>query len=82
MNPARSLAPAIFAGGKALATVWIYWIGPLLGATLGAVVYEALRGGEEYALQIPAGILEELKQVTQPESNRQQPTSNMRKEQQ
>lgn len=82
MNPARSLAPALFAGGKALATVWIYWLGPLLGATLGAVVYEALRGGEEYALAIPAGIWEELKQVTQPENNPQQSTSNVRKEQQ
>ena len=42
MNPARSLAPAYSAGGKALVDVWIYWVGPLVGAMLGAVVYEVL----------------------------------------
>src|SRR5436309_5645350 len=34
MNPARSLAPAIFAGGTALATLWLYFVGPLIGAAL------------------------------------------------
>src|SRR5581483_3111339 len=28
MNPARSLAPALFAGGSSLAVVWIYFVGP------------------------------------------------------
>src|SRR5438093_6990793 len=32
MNPARSLGPALFAGGSALASVWIYLVGPFLGA--------------------------------------------------
>lgn len=56
LNPARSLAPALFAGGNALANVWIYWVGPLLGAIPGALVYEALRGGKEYAMEVPEGI--------------------------
>jgi MIP family channel proteins len=49
MNPARSLAPAIFAGGNASGEVWIYLVGPLIGALLGAMVYEFIRGGEEHA---------------------------------
>jgi MIP family channel proteins len=65
MNPARSLAPALFAGGQALADVWIYWVGPLLGAILGAVVYELLRGGEEHALEIPVGVFNGLKNARQ-----------------
>lgn len=60
MNPARSLAPALFAGGAALATAWIYWAGPLLGAIVGALVYEFLRGGQEYALQVPRDAYTEL----------------------
>lgn len=70
MNPARSLAPALFAGGQALADVWIYWVGPLLGAILGAMVYELLRGGEEHALEIPVGVFYGLKNAGQPGSNR------------
>jgi glycerol uptake facilitator-like aquaporin len=70
MNPARSLAPALYAGGKALADVWIYWVGPLLGAILGAVVYEALRGGEEHALEIPVGVFHGLKGARHPGSDR------------
>jgi glycerol uptake facilitator-like aquaporin len=61
MNPARSLAPALFAGGSALASVWIYWVGPLLGAVLGAATYELLRGGEEFAMEVPEGIFSGLK---------------------
>ena len=61
MNPARSLAPALFAGGSALENVWIYWVGPILGAVLGAIVYEALRGGEEHAMEAPEGVFSGLK---------------------
>ncbi|MCD7820483.1 MAG: aquaporin [Lachnospiraceae bacterium] len=39
VNPARSLMPAIFAGGTALAQVWIFIVGPLIGGALAAVVY-------------------------------------------
>jgi glycerol uptake facilitator-like aquaporin len=48
MNPARSLGPALFAGGSALTSVWIYILGPLLGGALGASAYEAIRGGERH----------------------------------
>jgi len=49
MNPIRSLAPALFAGGQALASYWIYIAAPLCGAALGALIYEVMRGSEEYA---------------------------------
>lgn len=42
MNPARSLGPALIAG--AWQAQWIYVVGPLLGALLGAWTYQAMRG--------------------------------------
>ena len=39
VNPARSLAPALFAGGTALSDVWVFVIGPFIGAILAAVAY-------------------------------------------
>lgn len=47
MNPARSLGPALFAGGSALAVAWIYVVGPFLGALLAVGVYQMIRGGDE-----------------------------------
>lgn len=41
-NPARSLAPALFAGGSALSQVWIFILAPLLGAILAALVAKYL----------------------------------------
>ena len=61
MNPARSLAPALFAGGRALDVAWIYWLGPLIGAVLGAIIYELMRGGEQHALETPVGIFAGLR---------------------
>lgn len=42
VNPARSLLPALFAGGDALAQVWIFILAPLVGGALAAVVYNFL----------------------------------------
>jgi MIP family channel proteins len=41
MNPARSLAPALFAGR--LDVMWIYILGPTMGAILAALLYESIR---------------------------------------
>ena len=54
MNPARSFAPAVFAGGAALAALSIYLIGPTVGAVLAAFIYERLRDGETHAQSAPA----------------------------
>lgn len=46
VNPARSLAPAIFAAAKGnaapVASLWVFIVGPLVGAALAAVVYTFL----------------------------------------
>ena len=41
VNPARSLAPAIFAGGEALTQVWVFIVAPLIGAALAAIVFKS-----------------------------------------
>lgn len=47
VNPARSIGPAIFAGGTALAQVWVFIVGPLIGAALAAYVYRMVCRTEE-----------------------------------
>jgi aquaporin NIP len=42
MNPARSLGPALASGEWS--GIWIYIVGPLVGASLGALAYMAIRG--------------------------------------
>ncbi|MBR4403806.1 MAG: aquaporin [Clostridiales bacterium] len=42
VNPARSIGPALFAGGAALTSLWVFITGPMAGAALAAVVYKAL----------------------------------------
>ena len=63
MNPARSLGPALFAGGPALAHYWIYIVGPCLGAVVAAVLYEAIRGGEHHAKNAPNDIGDALSEI-------------------
>jgi len=40
VNPARSIGPALFAGGKALTDIWIFIAAPLAGAVFAALVYK------------------------------------------
>ena len=42
VNPARSIAPAVFQGGEALCQLWIFIVGPFAGAALAACVWKAL----------------------------------------
>ena len=42
VNPARSLAPAIFQGGKAFEQVWVFILAPLGGGALASIVYKNL----------------------------------------
>ena len=42
VNPARSIAPALFQGGEALSQLWLFIIAPFIGAALSAVVWNYL----------------------------------------
>jgi aquaporin Z len=44
VNPARSTGPALFVGGWALQQLWLFWVGPIIGALLAGVVYRWLGG--------------------------------------
>lgn len=44
VNPARSLGAAIFADTAALGQVWLFWVAPLVGAALGAIIWKSLLG--------------------------------------
>ncbi|MFT4177743.1 MAG: aquaporin Z [Luteolibacter sp.] len=47
VNPARSTGVALFAGGWAVAQLWLFWLAPIAGAVAGAVAYRCFRGDEK-----------------------------------
>ncbi len=47
VNPARSTGVALFAGGWAISQLWLFWIAPIVGGILGAVVYKLIGGGRD-----------------------------------
>ncbi len=49
MNPARSLAPALVSGN--LHALWIYLLAPVLGAALGGLAYQFVRGEQPRAAE-------------------------------
>ena len=42
VNPARSLAPAVLAGGEALKQVWLFIVAPFIGSILAAITFKLL----------------------------------------
>ena len=40
VNPARSLGPALFVGGTALSQVWVFWVAPIIGGVVAALVWK------------------------------------------
>ncbi len=42
VNPARSIAPALFEGGRALSQLWLFIVAPFAGAALSALVWKAI----------------------------------------
>lgn len=40
VNPARSTGQALFVGGWALQQLWLFWLAPILGAAVGAVIWK------------------------------------------
>jgi aquaporin Z len=46
VNPARSTGVAIYAGGWAIAQLWLFWVGPIVGGILGGLIWRAFKGEE------------------------------------
>jgi len=44
VNPARSTGVAVFAGGWAISQLWLFWVAPIAGGVLGALVYKFIGG--------------------------------------
>jgi aquaporin Z len=47
VNPARSLGPALFAGGKALSQLWLFIVAPILGGLLAAGFWKTVMEQKE-----------------------------------
>lgn len=53
VNPARSTGPALFAGGWALAQLWLFWLAPILGAAIAGGVYRWLESDATETAPLP-----------------------------
>ncbi len=47
VNPARSTGVALFVGDWAIAQLWLFWVAPIIGGMLGAVVYRMIGSEKE-----------------------------------
>lgn len=47
VNPARSTGPALFGPTIAMEQLWLFWLAPIVGAIIGALIHKALLGDEE-----------------------------------
>jgi aquaporin Z len=59
VNPARSLGPALFAGGDALGQVWLFILAPLVGGVIAVVVWKLIRTTDAEAEALVAGSVRE-----------------------
>ena len=50
VNPARSFGVAVFQGGWAMQQLWLFWVAPLLGGTVGGLLYRSLLKDTEQSL--------------------------------
>jgi aquaporin Z len=47
VNPARSTGVAVFVDGWAISQLWLFWLAPILGAVLGAVIYRFIASDDK-----------------------------------
>lgn len=59
VNPARSLATALFAGPDYLGQVWLFWVGPLVGAAIAGITYVLITGVDREYLDVTGDTREE-----------------------
>ena len=46
LNTARSTVVAVFVGDWAVSQLWLFWVAPIVGGILGALIYKNLLGTE------------------------------------
>ena len=46
VNPARSTGPALFTNNGAIDQLWLFWLAPIVGAIIGAIIYNVLLSDE------------------------------------
>jgi aquaporin Z len=56
VNPARSTGPALFVGGWAMAQLWLFWLGPVVGGALGGYAYRMLLQEQSKKAATPAAL--------------------------
>ena len=49
VNPARSTGMALYVGDWAVAQLWLFWVAPIVGAVVGAIVYRFVKGAKTAA---------------------------------
>ncbi len=47
VNPARSTGVAFFAQTAALSQLWLFWVAPIIGAIIGALIYKGVAGEDK-----------------------------------
>ena len=47
VNPARSTGVAVYAGDWAIGELWLFWVAPVIGAVLGAIIYRYIGSNED-----------------------------------
>lgn len=47
VNPARSIAPALFIGGQALQQVWVFIVAPIIGAIIAGTLFKGLTSEDD-----------------------------------
>mgnify|MGYP000504158245 CR=1 FL=1 len=47
VNPARSTGVALFAGDWAVSQLWLFWLAPIIGAVIGAVIYNFIASDKD-----------------------------------
>jgi aquaporin Z len=57
VNPARSTGPALFGPAIAMDQLWLFWVAPIAGAVIGALVYRGLLAGPAGEVRAAAPVL-------------------------